>query len=88
MASAPPGAAHDDPLQRKPLPRPRFLPAATRPIATLALAAVLTGGALPAPVVAGDVAGPIPGARSAQLDTPTSLDPAAAAAPWPRRRLS
>ena len=60
LASAPPGAAHDDPLQRKPLPRPRFLPAATRPIATLALAAVLAGGALPAPVVAGDVAGTDP----------------------------
>ena len=81
LASARPGAAHDDPLQRKALPRPRFLPAATRPIATLALAAVLTGGALPAPVVAGDVAGPIPGARSAQLDTTISVDPAAAAGP-------
>ena len=57
LASARPGATHDDPLQRKALPRPRFLPAASRPIASLALAAVLAGGALPAPVAAGDVAG-------------------------------
>ena len=69
LASARPGATHDDPLQRKALPRPRFLPAASRPIASLALAAVLAGGALPAPVAAGDVAAPIPEGRSAQLDT-------------------
>src|SRR4029079_4807049 len=54
LASARPGAAHDDPLQRKALPRPRYLPAASRPIASLALAAVLAGGAVPAPVAAGD----------------------------------
>ncbi len=78
LASARPGATHDDPLQRKVLPRPRFLPAASRPIASLALAAVLAGGALPAPVAAGDVAGPIPEVGSAQLDTTISVDPGAA----------
>ena len=80
LASARPGATHDDPLQRKALPRPRFLPAASRPIASLALAAVLAGGALPAPVAAGDVAAPIPEGRSAQLDTTISVDPGPAVA--------
>ena len=62
------------------LPRPRLLPTASRQIASLGLAVLLAGGALPTPAVAGDVTGPIADGRPAQLDTTAHLDPAAAAA--------
>ena len=74
------GTTHDNPPQRKALPRPRHLPTASRQIASLGLAVLLAGGALPAPAVAGDVTGPIADGRSAQLDTTIAVDPARPAA--------
>ncbi len=63
------------------MPRPRLTPAAARPIASLALAVLLAGGALPALVVAGDVRGPSVERASTRVDTRIAIDPVAPAAP-------